>query len=152
LDVIDVETTCRFRTPRTDLIIAGGLRWANVEVVLDNDSLDADLPGLTVAADLRSAMCRDGCQEWAAIAGARWSILAGDWEGDGGFFDPVRDDNVVVQELYGGVEYFCTRRDYDLFARLIIEIQNWHSDAASQDAGVDSISFVGPGIEVGMMF
>jgi hypothetical protein len=79
--------------------------------------------------------------------------MGGDWEGDaGGFLDPVRDDNVVVEELYGGVEYLCVRGDYDLFARLIFEVQNWHSDAAAQDAGADSIGFVGPGIEVGMMF
>jgi hypothetical protein len=154
LNVIDLETTCRFRTTRTDLVVAGGARWANVDIVLGSGSgVENQMPGLTVAADLRTAMCRDGCQEWAAIGGIRWSILGGDWEGDaGGFIDPVRDDNVVVEELYGGFEYYRTFRDYDLFARMIFEVQNWHSDAAAQNGGADSFGFIGPGVEVGMMF
>jgi hypothetical protein len=153
MDVIDFETTCRFRTSRTDLVIAGGIRWTDMDIALGASEVENEMPGATVAADLRTAMHRDGCREWAAIGGARWSLLGGDWEGDsGGFVNPVRDDNVVVQELYGGVEYFRTCPNYDLFARLIFEIQNWHSDAAAQDAGADSIGFVGPGLEIGMMF
>ena len=78
--------------------------------------------------------------------GARWSVLGGDWEGsDDGFVEPLRDDNVVVQELYGGVEYSCHYCNYVLWARLVFEMQNWHSDVMSQSAGVDSIGFVGPG-------
>jgi hypothetical protein len=153
MDVIDLETTCRFRTSRTDLVIAGGIRWTDMDIAVNASEVENEMPGATVAADLRTAMCRDGCREWAAVGGARWSLLGGDWEGDsGGFVDPVRDDNVVVQELYGGFEYFRTCPNYDLYARLIFEIQNWHSDAAAQDAGADSIGFVGPGLEIGMMF
>jgi hypothetical protein len=153
MDVIDLETTRRFRTSRSDLVIAGGIRWTDMDIALNASEVENEMPGATVAADLRTAMCRDGCREWAAVGGARWSLLGGDWEGDsGGFLNPVRDDNVVVQELYGGFEYFRTRPNYDLFARLIFEIQNWHSDAAAQDAGADSIGFVGPGLEIGMMF
>jgi hypothetical protein len=152
MDVIDLETTCRFRTARTDLVIAGGLRWTDMGVALGADAVEIEMPGATVAADMRVAMCRSGCREWAAVGGARWSMLGGDWEGSGGFINPVRDDNVVVQEIYGGFEYFRVYRDYDLFARVIFEAQNWHSDAAAQDAGADSIGFVGPGLEIGMMF
>jgi hypothetical protein len=153
MDVIDLETTCRFRTSRTDLVIAGGIRWTDMDVSFNDVEVENEMPGATVAADLRTAMCRSGCREWAAVGGARWSLLGGDWEGDsGGFITPMRDDNVVVQELYGGFEYFRTYPNYDLFARLIFEIQNWHSDAAAQDAGADSIGFVGPGLEIGMMF
>ena len=57
-----------------------------------------------------------------------------------------------MEELYGGVEYIRTYRDYDLYARLKFEIQNWHSDAVAQESGTDSIGFVGPGIELGTMF
>jgi hypothetical protein len=152
MNVIDAEVTSRFRTARADLIVAAGFRWADVEIVLGDDAVSADMPGFTFAADLRTSMCRDRCSEWAAIGGARWSILGGDWEGDGGFLEPVRDDNVVVQELYLGAEYIRSYRDYDLYGRLKFELQNWHSDAAAQGAGTDSISFVGPGVEFGMMF
>jgi hypothetical protein len=152
MDVIDVETTCRFRTRDTDLVVAGGARWANIDILLGDEGVESEMPGITVAADLRTAICCDGCREWAAIGGVRWSILGGDWEGDGGFIDPVRDDNVVVEELYGGFEFLSAYRNYDLFARLIFEVQNWHSDAAAQDGGADSISFIGPGMEVGIMF
>jgi hypothetical protein len=152
LDVIDLETTCRFRTARTDLVIGGGFRWAEMGVAMGADRVQIEMPGGTVAADLRVALCRDGCCEWSAVGGARWSMMGGDWDGSGGFVDPVRDDNLVVQEIYGGFEYFRVYRDYDLFARLIFEAQNWHSDAASQGGGADSIGFVGPGLEIGMMF
>ena len=92
-------------------------------------------------------------RQWAAICGARWSILGSDWEGSNdGLIEPIRDDNVVVQELYGGVEYLRHYRNYDIYTRLMFEIQNWHSDALSQFAGTDSIGFIGPGIELGMSY
>jgi hypothetical protein len=152
MNVIDVEATSRFRTARTDLVLGGGLRWADMAIVLDDEEVQANMPGITAAADLRISLCCDRCHEWAVIGGARWSLLGGDWEGDGGFIDPVRDDNISVHELYTGVEYFCTCGEFDLYARLKYEIQNWHSDAVAQDAGTDSIGFLGPGVECGITF
>jgi hypothetical protein len=152
MNVMDVEATSRFRTARTDLVLGGGMRWADMAIALDDEEVQGDMPGLTVAADLRISLCCDRCHEWAVIGGARWSLLGGDWEGDGGFIDPVRDDNISVHELYTGVEYFCTCGDFDLYARLKYEIQNWHSDAFAEDAETDSIGFLGPGIECGITF
>jgi hypothetical protein len=152
MNVLDFEATKRFRTERADLIVAGGMRWADMEIAFDDDDVQGDMPGLTAAADLRVSLCRDCRREWAVVGGTRWSLLGGDWEGSGGFIDPVRDDNIVVQELYTGVEYYCTYGDYDLFARLKYEMQNWHSDAIAQASGTDSIGFLGPAFEFGLMF
>jgi hypothetical protein len=152
MNVLDFEATKRFRTERADLIVAGGMRWADMEIALGDEDVQGDMPGLTTAADLRISLCRDCRREWAVVGGARWSLLGGDWEGSGGFIDPIRDDNIVVQELYTGVEYYCTYGDYDLFARLKYEMQNWHSDAIAQGAGTDSIGFLGPAFEFGLMF
>jgi hypothetical protein len=152
MGVLDVEATGRFRSERIDLVVAGGMRWADMEIAFRDEDVQGDMPGITAAADLRLSMCRDCRREWAAVSGVRWSSLGGDWEGSGGLIDPVRDDNIVVQELYSGVEYYCACGDYDLFARLKYEIQNWHSDALAQDAGTDSVGFLGPAFEFGMMF
>jgi hypothetical protein len=153
-DVADAEITSRYTFHKTDLVVAGGLRWADIEIEVDDDTVSSGMPGLTFAADLRTHLCGSCDRQWAGIAGARWSILGGDWEGSSsGFVPAVRDDNVVVQELYGGVEYMCcTRRGHTLFARLVLELQNWHSDAAAQLAGTDSIGFVGPGVHIGGAF
>jgi hypothetical protein len=149
----DIEATSRFQTCRSELVVAGGLRFASAEVDWDGESVDADLPGVTVAADLRTLFCSKCGREWAGVAGARWSILGGDWEGsDDALITPIRDDNVVVQELYFGVEYSQHFRDCVFFSRLVLEMQNWHSDAAAQSAGADSIGFVGPGIHIGGAF
>jgi hypothetical protein len=152
-DVIDVEATSRFAMRKADLVVSGGMRWADVEVEFDDDAISTGAPGLTAAADLRVELCRKCNAQWAAIGGARFSTLGGDWDGDGGFIDDVRDDNITVQELYIGAEYtYQTKGGYHLFTRLTYEIQNWHSDAFSQDAGADSVGFVGPGIHAGASF
>ena len=156
-DVLDLEATSRFGNDRSELVVGGGLRWADLRVVVDDEAVAADMPGITFAVDLRTMICRD-CysewySEWASIAGARWSLLGGDWEGsNAGFLSPERDDNIVVTEIYGGVEYIQHYSGYDLFLRLVFEVQHWHSDVAAQTAGVDSIGFVGPGLHVGMNF
>jgi hypothetical protein len=152
MNVMDLEATSRFRSERIDLVVAGGMRWADMEIAFEDEDVQGDMPGLTAAADLRLSLCRDCCREWAVLGGARWSLLGGDWEGGGGFIDPVRDDNIVVQELYTGVEYYCACGDYDLFARLKYEMQNWHSNALAQNAGTDSIGFLGPAFEFGVRF
>jgi hypothetical protein len=153
-DVVDLEGTSRFCTSHADLVISGGFRWANVEITQDDDDdIDSSMPGITFAADLRSAICR-GCRtEWAAVFGARWSLLGCDWEGDGNdFIQETRDDNVVAHEIYGGVEFLCHRCGYDLYARLIFEVQNWRSDALDTTSPVDSIGFVGPAVHAGLTF
>jgi len=99
-----------------------------------------------------SRSCRGDC---AVVYGARWSILGGDWEGaDNNDFvgGPVRDDNVVVQELYCGAEWAYYGDRCSLFTRLVFEMQNWHSDAISQELGVDTLGFVGPGVHLGANF
>jgi hypothetical protein len=154
-DVVDAEVTGRFAVRKTDVVFSGGARWVTAEVDLNDEAVSTDMMlGLTVAADLRTQICGGCNKQWAGVAGGRWSTLGGNWDGSSQSFIPaVRDDNVVVQELYAGVEYMCcTRRGHNLYARLTFEIQNWHSDAAAQSAGADSIGFVGPGVHVGGSF
>jgi len=117
------------------------------------ERVSSDTPGITFAGDLRTIFCRECYWEWATVAGARWSLMGGDWQGSGdGFLSPERDDNIVVTEIYGGMEYVQHYSGYDLYARLVFEMQNWHSDVAAQTSGTDSIGFLGPGIHVGMNF
>ncbi len=152
-DVLDFEATGKFKSCRNELVVAGGFRFASLDTNWDDEEVGLDAPGITVAADLRTMLCGNCRQQWAAVAGARWSVLGGDWEGsDDGFVAPLRDDNVVVQEVYAGAEYSCHYCNYVLWARLAFEMQNWHSDVMAQTAGADSLSIVGPGIHVGMGF
>jgi hypothetical protein len=153
-DTIDLEATARFAMRKADLVVSGGARWANIDIEIDGDSISTGAPGLTFAADLRTEVCSGCNSQWAVIGGGRISTLGGDWEGSSsGLISRVRDDNIVVQEIYGGFEYTrCTKAGHSLFARLTFEIQNWHSDALAQDAGADSIGFVGPGFHAGASF
>ncbi len=150
---VDFEATSRFQTRRTDLVVAGGFRWFDGEIGSDGDQANSQMPGMTVAADLRSVFCGDCRSQWAAVGGARWSILGGDWEGDDdGLIEAERDDNIVVQELYGGVEYACHRGGIDMFARLVFEVQSWHSDVLGESTATDTIGLVGPGVHFGANF
>jgi hypothetical protein len=153
LDVIDIEATSRFAIHRSDLVVSGGFRWTTMEIATD-DTVSNNMLGLTFAADLRTAMCSSCDRQWSGICGARFSLLGGDWDGQGGgFVDREQDDNLVVQELYAGVEYLCCMKGgANLFARLVFEMQNWHSDAMAQSADTDSIGFVGPGAHFGASF
>lgn len=152
-DVIDLEGTSRFGTERTELVVAGGFRWADLQIELGDAPVANDMPGITFAADLRTIICRDRHWEWASVGGARWSILGGDWEGSSsGFIEPNRDDNLTVTEIYGGFEYIQHYSGYDVYGRVAFEVQSWHSDAAGQTAGTDSIGFIGPGLHLGMIF
>ena len=151
-NVLDLEATNRLQFCRTDVVLGGGVRLANTEI-MSSPNIDADLIGLTAAVDAETVICCDCCRcsYWSAIYGSRLSILGGDWEGAGNTYipGPIRDDNVVVTELYGGVEYGCCYRGLDLFSQLKFEVQNWHSDALAANAGTDSIGFVGPGFVIG---
>jgi hypothetical protein len=152
-DVIDVEGTGRLSGERADLLVACGFRWVDTDIEVDDDAVGSDMPGITVAADARAWICRTCNSQWSAVAGARWSILGADWEGDDdAFIEPTFDDNVVVTELYGGFEYLCHLCYYDLFARFVFETQNWRSDALGESADTDSLGFIGPGVHVGATF
>ena len=152
-DVIDVEGTSRFRTERADLVMACGFRWVNADIEVDDESVSSDMPGITVAADVRTWFCKSCRSQWSGVAGARFSILGADWEGDnGGLIQETRDDNLVVTELYGGFEYLCQFCYYDLYARLVLETQNWRSDALGESSDSDSLGFFGPGVHVGATF
>lgn len=152
-EVVDFEGTSRFRTSHADLIIAGGFRWAGLEAEVDGGESESDMIGITLAADLRSVMCRSCRSEWAGVCGARWSLLGGDWESDGdALIVDNRDDNINVQEIYGGFEYVCCCRGCSLYTRVVFEVQNWHSDALGDDTATDSIGFIGPGLHAGVTF
>lgn len=155
-NVLDLEATQRFAGRRSEVLLAAGVRVARVDLTdEDDDEEGADLVGLTFAADGRTALggFQEGRLAW--VYGGRLSILGGDWGGDSGndfVGGRVRDDNVVADELYAGVEYAVCCRDFDLHARLGVEMQNWHSDVLSQNGGADSIGFIGPGVQVGAEF
>jgi hypothetical protein len=153
LGVVDIEGTSRFGTERAELLVSGGFRWTDARITLADAPVANDMPGIGFAADLRVILCRERRWEWASIAGARYSLLGGDWEGAAnGFLEPNRDDNVTVTEFYGGFEHIHHYKGYDAFARIAFEVQNWHSDVASQTAGADSINFMGLGVHTGMIF
>jgi hypothetical protein len=152
LDLVDIEGTARFGTDRAELVVSGGFRWTDARITLADAPMSADMPGITFAADLRVILCHERSWEWASVAGARYSLLGGDWEGAAnGFLDPNHDDNVAINEFYGGFEYIQHHKGYDAFARIAFEVQNWQSDVASQTAGADSINFMGPGVHLGMI-
>jgi hypothetical protein len=163
--VIDVEGTARFRTDRADLIFGCGFRWADANIEQDQFSISSDMPGITLALDGRAWICQSCVSQGSAVAGARWSIRGGDWEGDNVQGGPIRwrDDNIVVQELYGGFEYLRYYGNWNVFARLVFEAQNWQSDALgtnnigigaqpNTDYSLKSIGFLGPGIHVGATY
>lgn len=152
-DIIDLEGTYRLGTSRVELEVGGGFRWATMEAHVGDDSIGAEMPGITFSADARGLICRDCCSAWTAVAGARWAILGGDWQGDDlAFLESNRDDNMFTHEFYGGFEYTRHFGQYDLFARFVFEVQNWHSDNMSQTGTTDSISFVGPGLHIGAAY
>jgi hypothetical protein len=154
-DVVDFEGTSHIRIKNFDIVIAGGARWADIKIDTDGGRSRNDMPGATVAADLTGLICRD-CNlglEWRSVTGIRWSIFGGDWEGGAtGLIEPTRDDNIIVQEIYGGVECVCHRCGHDMYARLVMEAQNWRSDALGENTDVDSLGFIGPGLNLGMNF
>jgi hypothetical protein len=155
-DVWDIEATHRLKVGRSSAALAVGMRLASIDLVdVDGDEVGSDMLGMTFAADAYTPVCNfeGGLISW--VYGARLSILGGDWNGDqtSDFIEaPLRDDNVVADEIYVGIQYARRFRDYDLRARLAFEMQNWHSDALAQNAGTDSVGFLGPGIQVGATF
>jgi hypothetical protein len=153
-DVVDIEGTTHFANKWMELILAGGFRWADVQMVANGLASRNDMPGGSVAVDFRGVICHD-CKRnlhWSSVGGIRWSIFGGDWEGpSNGVIDPTRDDNIVVHELYGGAE-LRRHGKIDRYARLVFEVQNWRSDALAEETDISSIGFIGPRLDVGLSF
>ena len=158
MDVLDVEATNRFHFRRTDLVVGGGIRIADMDLEdLDGDNVGLDALGLTLAADVRTQLWQYCRNRWAWVYGGRIAVMGGDWGGDNDFVDTigpaeVRDDNLMVHELYAGLEYGYAYSRYDLYTRVTFEMQNWHSDVLADLTETDSIGFVGPGIHFGANF
>jgi hypothetical protein len=170
LDVLDLEVTNRFQFRRTDLVLAGGFRYAGWDLrCYDDGVVDLDAYGLTMAADLRTLLCCHGCNQWSFVYGGRLAILAGDWDGDNALIDTlpgwpgVQDDNLLVHELYAGMEYAYCHCEYDLYMRAVFEMQNWRSDVLSEPGigtglapysvgSTASIGFIGPSLQLGVRY
>ena len=153
-DVIDFEGTTRFGNEYFDVTLSGGARWADIKIDIDQGRARNDMPGASFGLDLRGLICHD-CErqfDWRSVSGARFSVFGGDWEGSHGLIPRTRDDNLTVMEIYGGVEctFFCYGREF--YARIVMEAQNWRSDALGEAIGIDSIGFIGPGINLGIYY
>jgi hypothetical protein len=155
-NVFDVEGIHRIKTPAASLLLSAGGRFAHVELIDDDgNGTGADLIGITIAADTDVPLYVFPVGRLSGVFGGRMSILGGDWVGDDGSdFVPgrVRDDNVVVQEAYAGLQYEFVYGGVNLNARATFEMQNWHSDALAQNADTDSIGFLGPGLSIGATY
>jgi hypothetical protein len=154
-DVWDVEATHLFAGKRSQVMLAGGFRLANIEITDDeSDAAGSDLIGITVAADGWTPLITSNQGSFGWTYGGRLSILGGDWAGDDDsdvLDERVRDDNVVAHELYAGIGFTRCCRGIDVNGRLVFEMQNWHSDVLS-DATDGTIGFVGPGAHIGAEF
>jgi hypothetical protein len=153
-DVLDVEAVHRFAARRSELTLAAGVRLAGIHLtdIADFQS-DADLIGITMAGDGLTPLGYFPGGHLGLVYGGRLSILGGNWRGDDSQFvdGQQRNDNVLVHELYGGVEIARRVRAIDLHARLVFEMQNWKSDVLA-DRDFESIGFFGPGLELGADF
>jgi hypothetical protein len=154
--VLDLEAIHCFTAGRSDVALSAGLRLAKIELTDDDDDeIGNDLIGLTVAADGHTPLFRFSDGQLAWVYGGRLSIVGGDWGGDGGSdFIPVpaKDDNIVSDEIYIGLQYATRLRGINVQGRMAFEMQNWHSDAFAQNSGTDSIGFLGPSLAFGAEF
>jgi hypothetical protein len=154
--VFDMEAIHRFQGRSTQLTLAGGVRFANAQLTdPTGDTVATDMVGLTLAGDgLTPVLCHpSGYCGW--VYGGRVSLLTGDWGGNANSdflnqnFD---DDNMLVTELYAGIEVAKKLQSITLRGRVVWEMQNWHSDVLAQNAGVESIGLFGPGLQIGADF
>jgi hypothetical protein len=131
------------------------LRLADIELTdIDGAGCGTDMLGLTMAADGLTKVVGNACGYCGWVYGGRLSLLGGDWGGDDNslFIDSrVRDDNMVVTELYVGLEGARQFRGFMLSGRAGFEIQNWRSDVLASD-DIQSIGFLGPGLQIGVDF
>jgi hypothetical protein len=154
--VLDLEATHRFQAGRSGVVMAAGMRLAGIDLEdRDGEQVGSDLIGMTLAADAKTPIYAFAEGTVSLAYGGRLSILGGDWGGDGAndFVPaPLQDDNVIADEIYAGIEFVTGYRECDLRVRIAFEMQNWHSDVLAQNAGSDSIGFIGPGVHVGAAF
>jgi hypothetical protein len=155
-DVLDIEAVHRFAARRSELTLSAGLRLAGIHLTDVADAkCSTDLIGLTMAADGMTPLGAFPGGHFGLIYGGRLSILGGDWGGDDTSLfvnHQSRNDNVLVHELYGGVELARRFRAVDVHARLLFEMQNWKSDVLATDADIESIGIFGPGLQFGAEF
>jgi hypothetical protein len=155
-NVLDVEALHRFEGRRSEFALAAGVRFAGIRLTdFDDHAVGTDLFGLTLAGDGLSRLGMFPCGHVALVYGGRLSILGGDWHGDTGntfLTSPAHNDNVLVHELYGGIELARRFRAVNCHARLVYEMQNWQSDVLAENSGFESIGFFGPGLELGAEF
>jgi hypothetical protein len=150
-NVLDLEGIHVFLGRRSELQLASGLRLASINLAESGTTAGADLVGITLAADGRTYLCDldEGLFTWTY--GGRLAVLGGDWHGENGnaFVNSLtQDDNVIVHELYAGIDYAICYREFDFHSRLGFEMQNWHSDALASN----SIGIIGPSILIGAEF
>lgn len=155
-DVLDIEAVHRFEGRRSDVALAAGIRLAHLQLSDINDEKSAtDLIGLTLAADGLTRVARFSSGYCGWVYGGRFSILGGDWGGDDNSVfvnQEVRDDNVLASELYVGAEVARRCGNVDVRGRVVFELQNWHSDVLDRIAGIESIGFLGPALQIGADF
>jgi hypothetical protein len=150
MDVLDVEATNHLDFHRTDLVLGGGIRMADMDLAgQDGEGFGLDALGMTLAADARTQLWQYCRNQWAWVYGGRVAILGGDWNGNEG---DVRDDNLMVHELYAGLEHGYSYSHCDVYTRIAFEMQNWHSDFLGTVSATDSVGFVGPGVHLGASF
>lgn len=155
-NVLDVEALHRFEGRRSEFALAAGVRFAGIRLTdFDDHQVGSDLFGLTLAGDGLSRLGMFPGGYLGLVYGGRLSILGGDWHGDTGntfLTSPAHNDNVLVHELYGGIEIARCFRAVNCHARLVYEMQNWQSDVLADHSGFESIGFFGPGLELGADF
>jgi hypothetical protein len=155
-DVLDIEALHHFAARKSELTLSAGLRLAGIHLTdTAFQECGTNLIGLTVAGDGMTPLGNFPGGHFGLVYGGRLSILGGNWGGDDNsqFVDQqTRNDNVLVHELYGGVELARRCRMLDVHARLMFEMQNWHSDVLAQDAGLESIGIFGPALQLGAEF
>jgi hypothetical protein len=155
-DVWDIEGTHHFTGRRSVVALAAGVRFAQINLSdQDDDEAGTDLLGLTMAADGFTPCITSSHGTVGFVYGGRLSLLGGDWGGDDDhdFIDERhRDDNVVVHELYAGIECSRCYRNCNVHARLAWEMQNWHSDVISDSTNIDTVALLGPGLQIGAEF
>jgi hypothetical protein len=155
-DVLDIEALHHFAARKSELTLSAGLRLAGLHLTdTANAECSTNLIGLTMAGDGMTPLGEFPGGHFGLVYGGRLSILGGNWGGDDNsqfVNQQVRNDNVLVHELYGGVELARRCGMFDIQARLLFEMQNWHSDVLAQNAGLDSIGIFGPGLQLGAEF
>src|SRR5262249_21010808 len=146
----------QFAARKSEITLSAGLRLARIHLSdLEDARCSTNLLGLTMAADGMTPLGNYPAGHLGLVYGGRLSILGGKGNTDGNsqFIDQqVRNDNVLVHELYGGVELARQLRAFDVHVRFLYEMQNWHSDALAQDGDLESIGMLGPAVQIGAVY